>query len=78
MNVSRKTLIIALLLAFAIGGVVGNDGSNPQPQPRPALKWISRIARLGLWFVALGEPAPAQAVQHVHRSDSEIDHYRSL
>jgi hypothetical protein len=78
MKLSRKTLIIALLLAFAIGGVAANEESAPPKPDRPALKWISRIARLGLWFVALGEPAPVQAVQHIHKSDSEIDHYRSL
>lgn len=77
MTVSRKTMIIALLLSFAIGGVVGGgDQSQPKPE-RPAARWLGRFARLGLWFLALGEPAPVQH-QHVGAVEDGIDHYRSL
>jgi hypothetical protein len=74
-----KTTILALLLAFAIGGMIGGETSpSPAPKPdRPAGRWIGRIARLGLWFLAIGEPAPMQH-QHVGAIDGELDHYRSL
>ena len=76
MNVSRKTLIIALLLSFAIGSAIGWGDASPYAKPeRPGVKWLGRVARLGLWFLALGEPAPVQ--QHVGAVDG-IDHYRSL
>jgi hypothetical protein len=78
MNVSRKTLIISLLLSFAIGSAIGGGESSPDKKPeRPGVKWLGRVARLGLWFLALGEPAP-QPQQHVGAVEGGIDHYRSL
>lgn len=78
MKLNQKTLILAMLLSFAIGGVMGGGETSPDTKPdRPATRWIGRVARLGLWFLALGEPAPVQH-QHVGAVDGGIDHYRSL
>jgi hypothetical protein len=78
MRVGRKTLIIALLLAFVIGSVAGDMGTKPKPlADRPFLQLLGKAARLGLWFLAFAEPAPIEH-QHVGAIEGEIDHFRSL
>lgn len=78
MKLSRKTLIIAMLLSFAIGGVLGGQQYSPTNPDRPVLRLLGRVARLGLWFMAFAEPAPTAQHAKVSVLADGVDHYRSL
>lgn len=73
---NRKTIVIALVIAFAFGGWIG-DESRPKPD-RPVARFIGRIARLGMWLMVLGEPQPQQTVTQVSPDSDRLDHMRSL
>ena len=70
-----KYVVLALVLAFAIGGWAG-DEMRPEPD-RPVLKFLAKAARLGMWLLIVGEPAPKQQAVHAAAPD-HIDHMRSL
>ena len=75
---NRKYVVIALVLAFVLGGWVG-DELRPEPD-RPVLKFLARAARMGMWLLIVGEPAQSkqQAVQIAAPNSDNIDHMRSL
>jgi hypothetical protein len=75
---NRQTIVLALIIAFALGGWSG-DGVKPTPKPdRPVLKFISQAARWGLWLLVVGEPAPEPQYTRAAPTDDHIDHQRSL
>lgn len=75
MNNNRITLVLALAVAFLLGGWIG-DETREKPQ-RPVLTWIARVARWGLWMMVVADeqpqPMPFKAIDADH-----IDHARSL
>lgn len=73
---NNKTLVLALIVAFLVGGWAG-DESRPQPD-RPVARFIGKIARLGLWIMVLGETEPKAEPQYTKSSPDSIDHMRSL
>lgn len=73
---NNKTLVLALILAFLVGGWAG-DESRPKPE-RPVARWIGKIARLGLWLMVLGETEKSAEPQYTKASPDHIDHMRSL
>lgn len=73
---NNKTLVLALIVAFLIGGWAG-DESRPKPE-RPVARFIGKIARLGLWLMILGETEPKGEPQYTKASPDHIDHARSL
>jgi len=60
----HKTLLIALLVAFALGSYCANS-TFIKPE-RPMLRAISTAARLGLKLLVFMDPPPAveQSIQH--------------
>lgn len=70
---SRKNLIVVILLAFSIGTVVSSQTST-RPD-RPFLKLLAAAARLGLGFLVF-EPPPQDL--KVHTEPDYVDHMRSL
>lgn len=73
---NRQTIVLALILAFALGGWIG-DEAKPKPD-RPVLKFLSQAARWGLWLLVVGEPAPEPQYSRAAPTDDHIDHQRSL
>lgn len=70
---NRKSLIVVILLAFAIGTLVNIETSGKQD--RPFLKLLAVAARIGLGLMVF-EPPPQEAkVQH---DLDYVDHARSL
>lgn len=79
---NKKHLVIALLLAFAIGNTVGNSSrwfpSDDRIVSRPFAKWLGAAARLGLKFLVFAEPAPEHTYNRHAPDENYIDHARSL
>lgn len=74
---NRWTVVLALIVAFMLGGWIG-DEARPQPE-RPVLKFLARVARTGLWLMVLGEsPQPQPQYTRTIPDDDHIDHARSL
>lgn len=73
---SKQTLVIALIVAFLVGGWAG-DEVRPRPD-RPVARFFGKIARLGLWLMVLGESEPKAEPQYTKASPDHIDHMRSL
>ena len=61
---SKRSLVLACLGCLAVGYLVstvpGFDPVNPfAPQPqRPVIKFLARLAKLGLWVTVFAEPQP--------------------
>jgi hypothetical protein len=82
---NKKTIIVALLLVFAIGNTVGSSSRllpivpDNRPVSRPFAKWIGFLARTGLKLLVFAEPAPEPQLYNRHSpSEDWIDHTRSL
>lgn len=62
----RKVCAVAIV-ALAIGWWATHSESSPfvpdKPQDRPILKFIARVARLGLWLALAAEKPPAEVEQ---------------
>lgn len=70
-----RVIIIAIIVAFLIGGYVG-DELRPQPE-RPFLKFLARAAKVAMWVMIMEEPQP-QRYQAVSADADHVDHARSL
>ena len=61
---SKRSLLLVGLACLAVGYLVstvpGFDPMNPfHPQPqRPVIKFLARLAKLGLWVTVFVEPQP--------------------
>lgn len=55
---SKRTLIVACLMAFAAGWFV--SGAVEQPKDRPFLKALVKIAKTALWVAAFAEQPPEE------------------
>ena len=75
---NRKTIVLALVLAFAVGGYIG-DESRKQPE-RPVLRFLAKVARWGLWVMVVGDQPKQPEPQYTRAAPGpgEIDHLRSL
>ncbi len=71
---NRKSLIVVVLLAFAIG-FTASAQTNQKPD-RPFLKLLAAAARIGLGFMVF-EPPPPQDCK-IHTEPDYVDHCRSL
>jgi hypothetical protein len=64
MNLDRKTLL-ALVAALAIGYFLARRAvPEPQPQDRPAIRWLARAAKNLLWIALVAEQPP-EPTHHV-------------
>jgi hypothetical protein len=70
---NRKSLIVVVLLAFAIGMMA--QGETSGRQERPFLKMLALAARVGLGLMVF-EPPPQDV--KVHHEPDYVDHQRSL
>jgi hypothetical protein len=79
---TKKHLVIALLLAFAIGNSIGSSSrwfpSDNRIVNRPFAKWLGAAARLGLKFLVFAEPAPEGSYNRHAPDENYVDHARSL
>jgi len=74
---NRKSIVLALVIAFAVGGYIG-DEFRKEPE-RPVLKFLAKVARTGLWLMVLGEKPQPPSPAYTRAPDPDhIDHGRSL
>ncbi len=76
-----KLFIVVALLAFALGSYVANE--TGRRSERPALRWLSNAARLGLRLLVFMDPPQPPAEQQYQMSVGDdgyrqLDHQRSL
>jgi hypothetical protein len=82
---SKRSLVLVGLACLAVGYLVstvpGFDPINPfAPQPqRPVIKFLARLAKLGLWVTVFAEPQPLPpeqqyAARHCDDNKSMICH----
>lgn len=71
-----RVIIIAVIVAFLIGGYVG-DELRPQPE-RPFLKFLARAAKVAMWVMIMEEQPQPQRYQAVSADADHVDHARSL
>jgi hypothetical protein len=63
---SKRSLLLVGLACLVVGCLVssvpGFDPLNPfSPKPqRPVIKFLARLAKLGLWVTVFAEPQPPQ------------------
>lgn len=58
-----RTLVIAAILGAIVGWFAATSPSSPiapSETRRPLLRFVARVAKLGLWVMWAAEPAPAQ------------------
>ena len=69
---SKRSLVFIGLACLIVGYLVSTVGGfdpinpfNPRPQ-RPVIKFLARLAKLGLWVAVFAEPQPKQqyAIRH--------------
>lgn len=81
MNANKK-LILALIVALAVGYVWGDSQPCTCKQERPVATWIARAAKRMLWFVVLADPPPedvdveARQIQVDDQGLRVVDHRR--
>jgi hypothetical protein len=72
-----RSTILACVLCGAAGWWLASSPASPvrpEPQPqRPVLKFLSRMARLGLWVMLAGEQAPQPVEQLVKAPPRDAD-----
>jgi hypothetical protein len=69
-KIDKNVLIV--VAAIVIGGIVFQALPAPQAKPeRPVLKFLARVARLGLWIMlAHSGPTPHFYAAHDHQVDA--------
>lgn len=61
---TRRTLVLSclacLVAGYLVASVPGFDPINPfvPKHDRPVLRFLSKVAKLGLWVAVFAEPAP--------------------
>lgn len=75
--VSKRAVVMSciacLVAGYLVASVPGFDPINPlNPRPqRPVLKFLARVAKLGLWVTVFAEPAPQPVEQQYAASHCE-------
>jgi hypothetical protein len=78
-SVSRNTFVASCLACLVAGYMVacvpGFDPINPfrPSRDRPVMRFIQRLAKIGLWVAVFAEPPPTP-IQHVYREPGNICH----
>lgn len=74
---SKRSLLVVglacLIVGYLVSTVPGFDPINPfHPQPqRPVIKFLARLAKLGLWVTVFAEPRPTQQYAARHGDDNK-------
>jgi hypothetical protein len=71
-----KKLVVAVVLAVAVTWCAATSDYSPiKPKAdRPVLRLVQRLARVGLWFAMLAEPAPQDTGGMVYHSQAYDEH----
>lgn len=75
-----RLLVIAGIAGIALGWFAATSPVSPiKPAPeRPVLKFLARVAKLGLWALAFAEPPPPDARHYVVHARVDEDGNRVL
>ena len=71
-----RILVIAGILGVALGWFAATSPSSPiRPAPdRPVLRFLAKVAKVGLWVMWAAEPPPRQQQYIVHARVDEDGH----
>jgi hypothetical protein len=75
----QSALVVGLVAVMLTWWAATSDYSPVKPEPsRPVLRFIQRIARLGLWAMMFAEQPPAEQPQYVVHARVDEDGNRVL
>ena len=78
-TIRTRTLILACAGCALLGWLYSSPEPGPRPlSERPVARWISRVARVGLWVLWCAEPAPNPSPQFVHAPQPRGDDAREI
>jgi hypothetical protein len=71
----QSALVVGLVAVMLTWWAATSDYSPVKPEPqRPVLRFVQRLARLGLWAMMFAEPPPEQPQYVVHARVDEDGH----
>lgn len=63
----QSAVVVGLVAVMLTWWAATSDYSPVKPEPqRPVLRFVQRLARLGLWAMMFAEPPPAEQAYVVH------------
>jgi hypothetical protein len=63
----QTAVVVGLVAVMLTWWAATSDYSPVKPEPsRPVLRFVQRLARLGLWAMMFAEPPPAEQAYVVH------------
>jgi hypothetical protein len=63
----QSAVVVGLVAVMLTRWAATSDYSPVKPEPaRPVLRFVQRLARLGLWAMMFAEPPPAEQAYVVH------------
>ena len=75
----QSALVVGLVAVMLTWWAATSDYSPVKPEPsRPVLRFIQRIARLGLWAMMFAEQPPAEQPQYVVHARVDEDGNRVI
>jgi len=71
----QSAVVVGLVAVMLTWWAATSDYSPVKPEPaRPVLRFVQRLARLGLWVMMFAEPPPAEQAYVVHARVDENGH----
>lgn len=63
----QTSVVVGIVAVMLTWWAATSDYSPVKPEPqRPVLRFVQRLARLGLWAMMFAEPAPPEQAYVVH------------
>lgn len=71
-NADMRKILIAVLVAVAVTWCAATSDYSPiKPQPeRPVLRFLAKVARIGLWVMWAAEPQPQPTENLVYHAQA--------
>jgi hypothetical protein len=75
----QSALVVGLVAVMLTWWAATSDYSPVKPEPqRPVLRFVQRLARLGLWAMMFAEQPPAEQPQYVVHARVDEDGHRVI
>jgi hypothetical protein len=75
----QSALVVGVVAVMLTWWAATSDYSPVKPEPqRPVLRFVQRLARLGLWAMMFAEQPPAEQPQYVVHARVDEDGHRVI